>query len=235
MRRPDFSEGSPEVNVTARRARRPVDARSHARQRRQAHGRRLHRKEAAGRRRAVQRRAQRRHLHRRRSHQRGDHPERAVVAASASPACRPPKRANWRCCCVPARWLLRRRIVEQRSVGPSLGAGQHRARLRAMAIGLVLTFAFMAIYYRAFGWIANAGAAANLVLTVGLAVDAAGVAVAARHRGGRVPPGYRGRREHPHLRAHPRRAALRQLAAGRRSTPASRKPSRRSPTRTSRR
>ena len=59
-------------------------------------------------------------------------------------------------------------IVQQRSVGPSLGADNIRRGWHAMAVGLVLTFVFMAIYYRGFGWIANAVLAANLVLTVGL-------------------------------------------------------------------
>lgn len=59
-------------------------------------------------------------------------------------------------------------IVEQRSVGPSLGKDNIERGWHAMAIGLLLTFAFMAIYYRAFGWVANAVLAANLVLTVGL-------------------------------------------------------------------
>lgn len=59
-------------------------------------------------------------------------------------------------------------IVEQRSVGPSLGQDNIDRGIRAMAIGLVLTFIFMAIYYRAFGWVANAVLAANLILTVGL-------------------------------------------------------------------
>lgn len=59
-------------------------------------------------------------------------------------------------------------IVEQRSVGPSLGKDNIERGWQAMAIGLLLTFAFMAVYYRAFGWVANAVLAANLVLTVGL-------------------------------------------------------------------
>jgi preprotein translocase subunit SecD len=59
-------------------------------------------------------------------------------------------------------------IVEQRSVGPSLGADNIRRGWHAMGVGLLLTFAFMAVYYRGFGWIANAVLAANLVLTVGL-------------------------------------------------------------------
>jgi len=59
-------------------------------------------------------------------------------------------------------------IVEQRSVGPSLGKDNIERGWHAMAIGLALTFAFMAVYYRAFGWVANAVLAANLILTVGL-------------------------------------------------------------------
>ena len=59
-------------------------------------------------------------------------------------------------------------IVEQRSVGPSLGQDNIDRGVHALVIGLVLTFIFMAIYYRAFGWVANAVLTANLVLTVGL-------------------------------------------------------------------
>jgi len=59
-------------------------------------------------------------------------------------------------------------IVEQRSVGPSLGQDNIDRGVRAMVIGLILTFIFMAIYYRAFGWVANAVLASNLVLTVGM-------------------------------------------------------------------
>lgn len=59
-------------------------------------------------------------------------------------------------------------IVEQRSVGPTLGKDNIERGWHALAVGLLLTFAFMAIYYRGFGWIANAVLAANLVLTVGL-------------------------------------------------------------------
>ncbi len=59
-------------------------------------------------------------------------------------------------------------MVEQRTVGPSLGNDNIDKGVRAMEIGLVLTFIFMAIYYRAFGWVANAVLLSNLVLTVGL-------------------------------------------------------------------
>jgi preprotein translocase subunit SecD len=59
-------------------------------------------------------------------------------------------------------------IVEQRSVGPSLGEDNIKRGVNAMLVGLGLTFLFMAMYYRAFGWVANAVLAANLILTVGL-------------------------------------------------------------------
>jgi preprotein translocase subunit SecD len=59
-------------------------------------------------------------------------------------------------------------MVEQRTVGPSLGDENIKKGWHAMAIGLVLTFIFMAVYYRAFGWVANAVLLSNLVLTVGL-------------------------------------------------------------------
>jgi preprotein translocase subunit SecD len=59
-------------------------------------------------------------------------------------------------------------IVEQRTIGPSLGKDNIVKGARAMAIGLVLTFAFMAFYYRGFGWIANAVLIANIVLLTAL-------------------------------------------------------------------
>ena len=59
-------------------------------------------------------------------------------------------------------------IVEQRTIGPSLGKDNIIKGARAMAIGLVLTFAFMAFYYRGFGWIANAVLLANIVLLTAL-------------------------------------------------------------------
>jgi preprotein translocase subunit SecD len=59
-------------------------------------------------------------------------------------------------------------LVEQRTVGPSLGQDNINKGVKAMLVGLVLTFAFMAVYYRAFGWVANAVLLSNLVLTVGL-------------------------------------------------------------------
>lgn len=59
-------------------------------------------------------------------------------------------------------------MVEQRTIGPSLGQDNIDKGVKAMIVGLILTFIFMAVYYRAFGWVANAVLLTNLVLTVGL-------------------------------------------------------------------
>ncbi len=59
-------------------------------------------------------------------------------------------------------------MVEQRTIGPSLGQDNIDKGVKAMIVGLILTFIFMAVYYRAFGWVANLVLLSNLVLTVGL-------------------------------------------------------------------
>ena len=85
-------------------------------------------------------------------------------------------------------------IVEERAITPSLGADNIEQGVNAVLIGSLLVFAFMAIYYRAFGLIANIGlifnvvqivallsllqatltlpGIAGIVLTIGMAVDA---------------------------------------------------------------
>jgi preprotein translocase subunit SecD len=85
-------------------------------------------------------------------------------------------------------------LMEKRSVGPSLGADSIQASMVALVGGFVLVMAFMLVYYRAAGVIANIALIANLfiilavmslfgatltlpgmagiVLTVGMAVDA---------------------------------------------------------------
>jgi preprotein translocase subunit SecD len=57
-------------------------------------------------------------------------------------------------------------IVEQRTVGPSLGQDNIDNGMKAMLIGMLLTFAFMTAYYRGFGLIACAVLTANVVLLV---------------------------------------------------------------------
>jgi preprotein translocase subunit SecD len=60
------------------------------------------------------------------------------------------------------------RIVEQRSIGPSLGKDNIVRGLRALAVGAVLTFIFLAIYYRWFGMVANVILLTNVVVLVAL-------------------------------------------------------------------
>jgi len=59
-------------------------------------------------------------------------------------------------------------IVEERTVGPSLGADNVAQGFKSVVIGFVLVLIFMAIYYRVFGLVANMALFANLVLLVSL-------------------------------------------------------------------
>jgi SecD/SecF fusion protein len=57
-------------------------------------------------------------------------------------------------------------IIEERSVGPSLGLDSIRSGVRAAAVGMALVVVFMVIYYRLSGLLAVAGLALCLVLTL---------------------------------------------------------------------
>jgi len=59
-------------------------------------------------------------------------------------------------------------IVEERTIGPSLGAQNVEQGLQASFWGLMIVVAFMVIYYRKFGLIANVALIANIILLVGL-------------------------------------------------------------------
>jgi preprotein translocase subunit SecD len=59
-------------------------------------------------------------------------------------------------------------IVEERTVGPTLGAENVRLGFQAIMLGFGLVFLFMLVYYRAFGVVANLALGANLVLIVGI-------------------------------------------------------------------
>ncbi|OBX03084.1 preprotein translocase subunit SecD [Gallibacterium genomosp. 3] len=59
-------------------------------------------------------------------------------------------------------------IVEERTIGPSLGAQNIEQGLQASIWGLALVVLFMVIYYRKFGIIANIALLANIVILVGL-------------------------------------------------------------------
>jgi protein-export membrane protein SecD len=55
-------------------------------------------------------------------------------------------------------------VVEERSVGPELGADAIRAGAVALGIGFVLVIIFMGMFYGLFGWFANIALVVNLLL-----------------------------------------------------------------------
>ncbi|MBO1327326.1 protein translocase subunit SecD [Acetobacter suratthaniensis] len=55
-------------------------------------------------------------------------------------------------------------VVEQRSIGPSLGADSIRAGMISLGVGFALVVAFMVLFYGRFGWYADIALLANLVL-----------------------------------------------------------------------
>jgi len=57
-------------------------------------------------------------------------------------------------------------IVEERTIGPSLGADNIEQGFNSVVIGLILVMIFMVIYYRAFGLVADLALMTNLVLIV---------------------------------------------------------------------
>jgi preprotein translocase subunit SecD len=57
-------------------------------------------------------------------------------------------------------------IVEERTIGPSLGADNIEDGRNAVVIGFILVLIFMALYYRVFGLVANLALTLNLVLIV---------------------------------------------------------------------
>lgn len=59
-------------------------------------------------------------------------------------------------------------IVEERTIGPYLGAENVTNGFSALALGLALTFSFIALWYRRLGWVANAALVTNLVMLLGL-------------------------------------------------------------------
>ena len=59
-------------------------------------------------------------------------------------------------------------FVEERTIGPSLGAENIRSGMNSLIIGFVLVMAFMIAVYRGFGVIANAALAVNVVLLVAI-------------------------------------------------------------------
>ncbi|MCL9777296.1 protein translocase subunit SecD [Vibrio methylphosphonaticus] len=59
-------------------------------------------------------------------------------------------------------------IIEERTIGPSLGAENVQNGFAALALGLALTLSFIALWYRRMGWVANVALLANMVCLFGL-------------------------------------------------------------------
>ena len=57
-------------------------------------------------------------------------------------------------------------IIEERTIGPSLGQENIDQGIAAVAIGFLLVVVFMAVYYKVFGLVANVALFVNLVLIV---------------------------------------------------------------------
>ncbi|AGM40681.1 preprotein translocase subunit SecD [Spiribacter salinus M19-40] len=57
-------------------------------------------------------------------------------------------------------------IIEERTIGPSLGQENIDQGIAAVAIGFLLVVGFMAVYYKVFGLVANVALFVNLVLIV---------------------------------------------------------------------
>ena len=59
-------------------------------------------------------------------------------------------------------------IIEERTVGPSLGAESIRAGLRSLIIGLTLVVIFMIVYYRTAGVLADIALLVNVIFILGI-------------------------------------------------------------------
>ena len=59
-------------------------------------------------------------------------------------------------------------VVEERSVGPELGADSIRAGAISLVVGFLFVIAFMGFFYGLFGWFANLALVVNLILLLGI-------------------------------------------------------------------
>lgn len=59
-------------------------------------------------------------------------------------------------------------IVEERTVGPSLGEQNIKQGTDSIILGFLLVLAFMLVYYKGFGVVANVALAVNLILIIGV-------------------------------------------------------------------
>ena len=59
-------------------------------------------------------------------------------------------------------------VIEERSVGPELGADSIRAGALSLAVGFLLVIAYMGVFYGLFGWYANVALLVNLALQISI-------------------------------------------------------------------
>ena len=59
-------------------------------------------------------------------------------------------------------------VVEERSVGPELGADSIRAGAISLAVGFLFVVAFMGVFYGLFGWFANIALLVNVMLMLAI-------------------------------------------------------------------
>lgn len=59
-------------------------------------------------------------------------------------------------------------IVEERTIGPSLGQENINSGLKSMALGMALVLVFMVVWYKLFGLFANVALLGNLVIIIGV-------------------------------------------------------------------
>ncbi|MCL1078366.1 protein translocase subunit SecD [Parashewanella spongiae] len=59
-------------------------------------------------------------------------------------------------------------IVEERTIGPSLGAENITNGVKALGLGMGITLLFMALWYRRLGWVANIALICNMIILFGL-------------------------------------------------------------------
>ena len=105
-------------------------------------------------------------------------------------------------------------IVEERTVGPSLGKENIEKGFHSVLYGFIVLAVFICVYYALFGVISTIALVGQPAAAGRAPVDAAGDAHAARHRGHRADARHGDRRQRADQRAHPRGAALGRDAAG---------------------
>ncbi len=105
-------------------------------------------------------------------------------------------------------------IIEERTIGPSLGRDNIEKGFQATLWGFIAIVVFMSLYYHALRRHLVGRARREPPAAGGAAVAAAGDPDPARHRRHRAHPGHGHRRQRAHQRKDPRGAARRRDAAG---------------------